>query len=198
LPAAERGRVARIKRPARADAVALSLALARRALAAATGLPPGELRFDRTCPRCGHPTHGRPRLVPELVHFSVARSERWTAVAVAPVVVGVDVEDAGRAVAAHEIALVLSAAERRWQGEDRLGLWVMKEAVGKAMGLGIVEAEAFSVVGAEDDDIAGWRTVDDPSGARWSVTRVDVPDAALAVAVAGEPRSIRYECGWCA
>jgi 4'-phosphopantetheinyl transferase len=189
LPADERARVARITRPARADAVALSLALARRVLAAATGLPPGELRFDRTCARCGHPTHGRPRLVPELVHFSVARSERWAAVAIAPVVVGVDVEDAGRVVAAGEIAAALSPAEQRWRGEDLLGLWVMKEAVGKAMGLGIVEAKTFSVVAA-GDDIAGWRAVEDPSGARWSVTRVDVPDAVLAVAVTGEPRPI--------
>jgi 4'-phosphopantetheinyl transferase len=194
LAADERARVARIVRPARADAVAVSLALARRALAATTGLPAGELRFDRTCTRCGDPVHGRPRLVPELVHFSVARSERLAAVAVAPVAVGVDVEDAGRAVTAREIAPVLSAAERRWQGEDPLGLWVMKEAVGKAMGLGIVQAEAFSVV-AEDDDLAGWRAVADPSGARWSVTRVDVPDAVLAVAVAGGPRPIRRAAG---
>ena len=189
LPAAERGRAERIVRPARADAVALSLALARRALAATTGLPAGELRFDRTCARCGHPTHGRPRLVPELVHFSVARSERWAAVAVAPVAVGVDVEDAGRTVTARDIAPALSAAEREWQGDDLLGLWVMKEAVGKAMALGIVGAETFSVV-AGGDDLTGWRAVDDASGARWSVTRVDVPEAALAVAVAGEPRPI--------
>jgi phosphopantetheinyl transferase len=180
--------VARIARPQRADAVAVSLALARRALAAATFLPPAELRFDRTCERCGHPTHGRPRLVPELVRFSVARSERWAAVAVAPVVVGVDVEDAGRAVTADDLAPVLSEAERRWPADDHLALWVMKEAVGKAMGLGIVDAETFAV----GDDVAGWRAVDDPSGARWSVTAVDVPEVVLAVAVAGEPRPIQF------
>jgi 4'-phosphopantetheinyl transferase len=187
LPPAERERVEWIVRPARADAVAVSLALARRALAAAAGLPPGELRFDRTCARCGDPTHGRPRLVPELVQFSVARSERWAAVAVAPVVVGVDVEDAGRAVTAGDIAAVLSPDELRRPNEDVLGLWVMKEAVGKAMGMGVVGAESFSIAAGG----AGWRAVDDASDARWSVTRVDVPDAALAVAVGGEPRPIR-------
>jgi phosphopantetheinyl transferase len=191
LPVAERERVARIVRPARADAVAVSLALARRALAATTGLPAGELRFDRTCPRCGDPTHGRPRLVPELAQFSVARSERWAAVAVAPVVVGIDVEDAGRALAAADIAPLLSPPERRWRGDDRLGLWVMKEAAGKAMGLGVVGAEAFSVIAGEDDDLTGWRTVAEPSGERWSVTRVVAPAVALAVAVAGEPQPLR-------
>ena len=194
LSAAERARVIGIRRAGRADAVAVSLALTRRILAEVTGLPPGELVFTRVCVRCGHPTHGRPRLVPEVVDFSVSRSERWAAVAVAPAPVGVDVEDPGRAVTAEELEPVLSVAERQWLGardaEDVLGLWVMKEAVGKALGLGIVDVEDFSVVTREVDDVTGWRAVVNPSGRRWSVTRVDASGAVLAVAVAGGPRPI--------
>lgn len=195
LSAAERARVAEIRRPERADAVAVSLALTRRILAEATGLAAGELVFTRTCARCGHPSHGRPRLVPEVLDFSVSRSERWATVAVAPVPVGVDIEDPGRAVAVGELAPVLSAAERRWvagrKADDVLGLWVMKEAAGKAMGLGIVDVEDLSVVTGEVDDLSGWRAVGDPSGRRWSVVRVDAPEAILAVATAGGPRAIQ-------
>jgi 4'-phosphopantetheinyl transferase len=201
LSVAERARVAGIRRSGRADAIAVSLALTRQIVGAVTGLPPGELAFTRTCVRCGHPTHGPPRLVPEVIDFSVSRSERWATVAVASVPVGVDVEDPGRAVAASELAPLLSVAERRWlvgrEADDLLGLWVVKESVGKAMGLGIVGAEDFSVVTCDVDDLAGWRAVVDPSGRRWSVTRVDAPGAALAVAVAGSPRPIhvRRESG---
>jgi phosphopantetheinyl transferase len=199
LSVAERARVAGIRHSGRADAVAVSLALARRVLAAVTGLPAGELEFTRTCERCGHPTHGRPRLDREGVEFSVSRSERWAAVAVAPVPVGVDVEDPGRAVAAGELAPVLSAAERSWlagrEADDLLVLFVMKESVGKAMGLGIVDVEELSVVSREGDELTGWRAVVDPSARRWSVTRVDAPGAVLAVAIAGNPRPIRVRRG---
>ena len=175
------------------------MALARRVLADVTGLSPSELEFARTCVRCGHPTHGRPRLVPNGVEFSVSRSERWAAVAVAPVPVGVDVEDAGRELAPEELAPVLSAAERRWlvgrEGGELVALWVMKESVGKAIGLGVVDVEGVSVVEGDADDLTGWRAAIDPSGRRWSVTRVDVPSAVAAVTVAGGPRAIRTERG---
>jgi phosphopantetheinyl transferase len=195
LSAAERARVAGIRRSTRADAIAVSLALTRRVVASVTDLPPSELVFTRTCARCGHPNHGRPRLVPGLVDFSVSRSERWAAVAVASAPVGVDVEEPERAVAPAELGPVLSVAERRWlvgrESRDLLALWVMKEAVGKAMGLGIVDVEGFSVVARETDDLTGWRPVVDRSGHRWSVTRVDTSGADVAVAIAGDPRPIQ-------
>lgn len=187
----ERARVAAIRRPERAAAVAVSLALARRVLADATGRAPAALVFCRACHRCGDPDHGRPRLVPGGVEFSVSRSERWAAVAVAPVPVGVDVEDPGRPVTADDLAPVLSAAERRWAtgrgGDDLLRLWVMKEAAGKAAGLGIVDADGLPVVTGHDDGLDGWRPVTGAPGGDWCVARVDAPGAVLAVAVAGEP-----------
>lgn len=186
-----------IRSPARADAVAVSLALARRVLAAVTGLAPAALVVSRTCGRCGHPTHGRPRLVPEVVHFSVSRSERWAAVAVAPVPVGVDVEDADRPVTAADLGPALGAEERRWaagrSGRELLGLWVLKEAAGKATGAGIVDADRLAVVAGVADDLAGWRAGDDPAGGCWSATLVDPPGvdgAVVAVAVAGRPRPV--------
>lgn len=199
----ERARVAAIRLASRADAVAVSLALARRVLGALTGLDPAGLAFTSACERCGHPSHGRPRLAAgavadagaDLPHFSVSRSEGWAAVAVAPVPVGVDVEDPGRAVDAAEIVPVLSPVERRWAAGrstgDLLALWVVKEAAGKAMGIGIVGVEACSVVAGEDDDLAGWRTVAGAAAGTWSVTRVDAPGAVVAVGVAGDPRPVR-------
>jgi hypothetical protein len=61
----------------------------------------------------------------------------------------------------------------------------------KAMGLGIVDVQEFSVVAREADDLTGWRAVADGSDRRWSATRVEAPGAVLAVAVAGGPRPIR-------
>jgi phosphopantetheinyl transferase len=152
--------------------------------------------LDRTCEHCGDPAHGRPRLVPGLVQFSVSRSEGHAAVAVASAPVGVDVEDADRSVSADEIAPVLAPDEREWlsgRGDDAaLQLWVLKEAVGKAMGLGIVGAERFSVLAGERD-LTGWQAVVDPAGRPWSVRLVDAADAIAAVAVAGPPRPIRGE-----
>ncbi|HEX9991437.1 MAG TPA: 4'-phosphopantetheinyl transferase superfamily protein [Acidimicrobiales bacterium] len=183
LSGGERARVAAIRRPARAAAVAVSLALTRRVLAEATGRPTAAMAFTRACARCGDPDHGRPRLLTAEVEFSVSRSERWAVVAVAPRPVGVDVEDPGRPVAAGDLTPVLSPAERRWAGRraggDLLGLWVLKEAAGKAMGLGIVDADRFSVVTGQGDDLAGWRPVADAPDGRWSVTRVDAPPASV-------------------
>jgi 4'-phosphopantetheinyl transferase len=201
LSADERARVARIRRAARANAVAVSLDLARRSLADATGVPPGELEFTRTCERCGHLSHGRPRLVPDAVEFSVSRSERWAVVALAPVPVGVDLEDPARAAEATELAPVLSAAERRWldgrKPGELLDLWVMKEAAGKAMGFGIVDVEDLSVVTSESDDLMGWRAVAGAPDGHWSVTRIEAPGVLLAVAVAGAPRPIEVNPpGW--
>jgi phosphopantetheinyl transferase len=79
----------------------------------------------------------------------------------------------------------------RAEADDLLGLWVMKESVGKAMGLGIVDVEDFSVVTREVDDLTGWHAAVAPSGRRWSVTRVDAPGAVLAVATAGSARPIQ-------
>jgi len=195
LSPAERERVSAIRKAPRAEAVAVSLALARETVAAATGRPQERLEFTRRCERCGHPTHGRPRLAGSPVELSVSRSERWAAVALAPVAVGADVEDPGRALTAGELDPVLSATERRWAagrgGDDLLRLWVVKEAVGKAMGVGIVGVEDVSLVEHDDDALDGWRELTDATGRRWSVTPVAQASAVLAVAVAGAPRPIR-------
>jgi len=62
----------------------------------------------------------------------------------------------------------------------------MKEAIGKAMGLGMVDAEQFSVVTGRGDDLSGWRAVVDAPDRRWSVTRVAVEGAVVATAIAGD------------
>jgi 4'-phosphopantetheinyl transferase len=122
----------------------------RRVFAGYLAVGASAIRFGRSpCPRCGSPDHGPPRIVwPETeLSFSLSHSgDRWM-LAVAPgAPVGIDVErDAGRDLAAT-VREVLSDAERRdfdaleEERERRLFLlraWTRKEAVCKALGVGL-------------------------------------------------------------
>jgi 4'-phosphopantetheinyl transferase len=124
-------------------------ALARIVLAELVGTPPGALRIDRTCRRCGG-QHGRPWLPawPQ-VQFSVSHAGSCIAVAtLRGGLVGVDVEEVGRLSAAEVDRLaehVLAAPERavlaRRPATERpaafTSYWVRKEAVLKATGEGL-------------------------------------------------------------
>jgi 4'-phosphopantetheinyl transferase len=142
-------RRARLRLPADRQRLTAAWAVARVVLGAATGVPPGQLPVDRSCPRCGDP-HGKPRLpaTPDL-HLSVAHSGRCVAVAVsrgAPV--GVDVEAVVQ-LAPEELDLLaggtLAAEERaqlaRLPRADRASAfttwWTRKEAAVKATGQGL-------------------------------------------------------------
>ncbi|MFC4497739.1 4'-phosphopantetheinyl transferase family protein [Streptomyces ovatisporus] len=115
------------------------------------GGPPSAITFGRhVCPRCGDPSHGRPRISSPVtgLEFSLSRTgPHWALAVTAGERVGIDIEcGAGRAVdGAAEVALsdgelarlraVEHAAGRR---EFFLRAWTRKEAVLKAAGTGIV------------------------------------------------------------
>jgi len=177
LDETERRRWAAYRRPEDRERFLTGCALAKAALARYTGQHPAQVRFDRTCGRCGQP-HGKPVLAgagpggpdhggPEYggIAHSVAHSGDLVAVAVAAAPVGVDVEqldgrprppggDGGPAALAP---LVLSAAERAAlaavpaDGQDRAFLvaWTRKEAVTKATGDGLRAAFSDVVVAAD-------------------------------------------------
>ena len=149
--------------PARRSYIA-SHAFLRRALGRHLGVEPGGLRFDRRCDHCGHPSHGRPRLVGGEASFNLSHSGPHAVVAVGEGPVGADIEDAARRpVAAGVVRRCCSDAEQTWlagvPAGDRaaafLGLWTKKEAVAKALGLGLVlPFAALEVTGP--DPVVAW------------------------------------------
>lgn len=127
---------------------AASHAFLRRVLAGVLDADPASVRYDRSCEHCGHPTHGRPRLAvgPAGVEFSLSHSGAVTVVAVGPGPLGVDAEAlTRRPVAPGVVRRMATAAERDRlpaagaPGRHRavLQLWTAKEAVAKALGLGV-------------------------------------------------------------
>ncbi len=187
----ERERVARAPVRER-DAVACALLLARLAAAEACGLPAGDVRVDRRCPRCGSTAHGVPRVrradggpVPFL---SSSRGTDLVVVAVADVgPVGVDVERTDADPHGRTTAVSLAPGERPGAGPDGwLRTWVRKEAVLKAAGTGLtVDPRSFRVSdGAGRPAVTGH--VPPPSaGARWWLADLDPgPDHRAALALA--------------
>lgn len=143
----ERTRLARFHQDADQSRYLVAHALARLAIGAMLAVPPGEIQFDRTCPRCGD-AHGKPQVAADPgVQFSISHSGLWVAVAVgAEDPVGVDVEeDSGRHDPEELAPVILSEAEQSWfyaqpaerRGRDLLRYWTRKEAVLKATGDGL-------------------------------------------------------------
>ncbi|MEU3411661.1 4'-phosphopantetheinyl transferase superfamily protein [Streptomyces sp. NPDC006658] len=115
------------------------------------GGPPAAIRFGRhRCPRCGDPTHGRPRIVTPATRldFSLSHSgPYWLLAVTAGGQVGVDIEehtgrgfgDAPRiALSDAELDVLSGAGDEREHEALFLRAWTRKEAVLKAVGVGIV------------------------------------------------------------
>lgn len=109
----------------------------RRVLGDATGVAAGDVVILRApCLACGEP-HGKP--FTRGTHFSLSRSGRWAAIALAGGPCGVDIEqaqDAMRLAPLH--ADVVAPGEPLPPGPDGvLRTWVRKEALLKATGAGL-------------------------------------------------------------
>ena len=142
----ERNRATRLAHPeARARFQASHTAL-RLVLGAAVGAPPGDLRFGRrACPLCGE-AHGRPYLRDHPgTEFSLSSTPGLAAVAIGPMVVGVDVESELRPVTLDDLHVALHPRERAAldrlpapaQRPAALQVWVRKEAYLKGLGVGL-------------------------------------------------------------
>ncbi|WMX48577.1 4'-phosphopantetheinyl transferase superfamily protein [Streptomyces roseicoloratus] len=201
LDDAERARADRYLRPGdRASFVAGRAAL-RRVLAEHLGVGAGAIVWGRApCPGCGSERHGPPRIAgpPTPLTFGFSRSGAWALVAVAPSgPVGVDVEALRTLDVRETAALSLSPRESAYvlglPHEERLRAfhraWVRKEAVTKAVGVGIAtDLRRVDV----SPDRTGTVTVRCDAGTgpdTWTVTDLDVGEEAVAaLALPGTPR----------
>lgn len=145
----ERARMADFGSPEARGRYLASHAFLRRVLSRHLGVDPVAIRYDRGCEECGHPSHGRPRLqgAPAPVSFSLSHSGRHVVVALGEGPLGVDIEDTGRRpVADNVVRRCATGAEQVRLGHLAPGqrpraflqLWTRKEAVAKALGLGLV------------------------------------------------------------
>src|SRR5690606_690333 len=174
LDAPESERVARKRRPRDADDLVLAYGLHRLVLGLATGCEARAVPLARD-------GLGRPCLRDETVQTSLSHADGAVAVAVArhgPV--GVDIEAAARAAQMDEIAdAVLHPSERAamaaLSAPDRalalLALWVRKEALLKAAGIGLArEMHGFR---APDAIRVPLPAIEGPDGADVVVRMVD-------------------------
>lgn len=140
LDAAENDRVARKRRQRDADDLALAYGLHRLVIAVVTGCEARAVPLARDA-------LGRPYLQGDDLQTSLSHADGAVAVAVArhgPV--GVDMEAAARTAQMEEIAgavlhpdeqVLLSRLPRSARAESMLALWVRKEALLKAAGIGL-------------------------------------------------------------
>lgn len=158
------------------------------------------LVFERTCRSCGAHDHGKPELKGHReCQFSMSRAGRWAVVAVTrDVSIGIDIVDQARDIDWVEVGnlaftarerIELDAAHPPWPTRRARQLWARKEAVAKALGLGLALDLVHRHLGAGEFD-PRWRAGGD------SVLFADIdigPWAccALAVASASVPRSVR-------
>ncbi len=198
LDEAERRRWAAFRREEDRERFLTGCVLAKTALARYTGQRPADIRFDRTCARCGQP-HGKP------VIAGGGPAQR------APV--GVDVEQAdgrphllggdGDPEALARLALapaeqaVLAAVPRSGRARAFLVAWTRKEAVTKATGDGLRAAFSQVVVAADGGPprLVSWPGPRPPQGV--SLLDLDVPDTGYvaALAVIGRCEAVRSRDG---
>jgi 4'-phosphopantetheinyl transferase len=186
----ERERAARFVRDEDRVLYAVAHAALRTILAARTGVPAAELRFERApCPCCGA-LHGRPRLSsadgPE---FSLSHGGDLVLVGLAPAAtpIGVDVERLPSLQTVHETMTTLHPAEQAELGGQAGGpspesfarIWTRKEAYLKALGTGLGREPSEDYVGEAAPAALprGWTVTTLPAGPGHA--------AAFAVAEAG-------------
>jgi len=149
-------------------------------------VPPAQIVVVHECLRCGSDAHGRPRLlataaVRRPAHVSVARAGDLSVVAITDAgPVGVDVEAEGAAGFAGFEDVALHRDERATTADDATRLWVRKEALLKAYGLGLAIDPRDIRLG--DDGLEAWDSAHPPPRTVW-LRDLAVPGHVVAVAV---------------
>ena len=176
---------------------AASHALFRLLAAWRLGLGPGDaagLEVRRTCSSCGSTQHGKPGI--EGVGLSLSRSHGTVMAAAGPAgrALGADIEKTPAEISPASTIMSLPPSEGRagaWLGTgftdtDRIRLWVAKEAVLKAAGLGLAVApSAVRLVAAGGDGALRAESPGNPSVDGILACAVPAPDGCLAAVAAG-------------
>lgn len=205
LDGTERERLQRLRTPESKAIYVTCRAAVRRILSGVLEVAPEELEFGRLpCPGCASPEHGPPTVVrPETDRrISITHTTGLGMLAVSPVAVGVDAEGSKNLDVEELARPTLTPDERQYvlsrpPGEERtnafLRCWTRKEAVLKAVGIGItVELNTLET----RPDLEGPVTVAAgvPGGpGEWAVRGIPAPEgwsAALALP-AGTPVNLR-------
>ncbi|MFD7017083.1 4'-phosphopantetheinyl transferase family protein [Streptomyces sp. NPDC059928] len=206
LSKAERDRAARFVHVGTAVGFVAGRAASRRILSDLLDVPPAEICLGRRpCPGCGDPLHGPPAVLHPAspLWISISHTDGCGMLGVARVPVGVDVEVvrefpldelAPAALTESERRVVFDAADGDPRTRAFLRCWTRKEAVLKAVGVGITtdlrtvetrpELSGPAVVAA---GVPG-------TPASWTVTDLAVPGAwAAAVSVPADTDGSRPE-----
>lgn len=153
LDDAEAARVRRRRLAADRDLLTLAYAGHRLLLAAVLGCDPAAVPLYRDARGC-------PRLAGRPLHTSLSHADGCVALAASAIgPVGIDIEPAARAAAVREVAAAichpaeaaaLSGLDAAAHGAALLALWVRKEALLKAAGIGLARAmSSFRANGGE-------------------------------------------------
>jgi 4'-phosphopantetheinyl transferase len=178
LDAEESARLAAFRRSDDRDAFAVAHVTLRRLLGQRLGLAPEAVTLLREpCPHCGGP-HGRPHVPDRAVHFSLSHTTGMVMIALASAPVGIDVEALPETTTAEEVAEQLHPKERAElaavpAAEYREAFnrcWTRKEALLKAMGVGLNEDLSLAYVGAGPQPAPhqDWLITDLPADAGYS------------------------------
>ena len=137
LDPAERGRLAKLRRPEDRARFVTAAALLRLVVAVELRVDAKDVPIDRSCDRCDQP-HGKPRIPGGDLHVSVSHSGALAAVALTRAgPVGIDVEAKTPREMAALVKTVLSPQEILRDPDDFYVYWCRKEAVVKATGAGL-------------------------------------------------------------
>lgn len=198
LDAVEREQATRYRDLDLADRYTVAHALVRFVLSMYCNVDPSAIEFTRRCDACGGP-HGKPSLGDGSVRFSLSRSGNVAAVAVSSDDVGVDLERVDSAVDTFDLArrfyaeaevIELKQLPERQRSLAFARMWTAKEAVLKAVGLGLSIALTAVEVSLRSGKMQ-ISSVDEPvrSTGPWFVQELSPPPG-LVGCVAGRARKV--------
>jgi 4'-phosphopantetheinyl transferase len=193
----ERRRADRYRARSDADLFVYRRTLTRMVVGRALGVPPADVKFARRCQHCGHPDHGKPRIVLPAGDLEISVSRTGTVVALAITskdAVGLDIEGITGNLSSGSTGFARSPPRGLSESEERSVLreWTRKEAVLKAVGIGLA-LDPKRVTVSEPDETPAVLHLPPEFGvaAQFSLSEIALrPDIVGHIAIIGEQPDI--------